>query len=115
MLNSEHLSLVNKIGGKTEFTITKAPLGSTIHTESILSAINSTESRHYGLNLSKYICNNNHQMMERENLLLKCTMESFYQTYSIADLILLTNPLAVFPPTKVTSPTACSVLPKDSH
>ena len=115
MLNSEHLSLVNKIGDKTEFTITKAPLGSTIHTESILSAINSTESRHYGLNLSKYICNNNHQMMERENLLLKCTMGSFYQTYSIADLILLTNPLAVFPPTKVTSPTACSVLPKDWH
>ena len=33
MLNSEHLSLVNKIGDKTEFTITKAPLGSTIHTE----------------------------------------------------------------------------------
>ena len=53
--------------------------------------------------------------MERENLLLKCTMGSFYQTYSIADLILLTNPLAVFPSTKVTSPTACLELPKDSH
>ena len=53
--------------------------------------------------------------MPESTTIMYNALGSFYQTYTIAYLVLLTNPLAVFPSTKVTSPTACLELPKDSH